>query len=274
MLCSKRGHSVALHRCHYYYKALVLHYIIAESLRSFLSVYKCWCSSNPRDNNNNIIYIPFQEGWDNCLLSMVIRVLCIFVSSGWDKKIRHSPFLWMLFRLAWLGSRLKGTYFSDVQLDTEENGCVSLQAAWGNSCPSQTCIFIRKNRNGRRMESIKWKSVDKGSPSNLTSTPMQMGAGKRWLRGHGGMWQAFMGSDRTGVLWIVSSAGAHLWSIHHPSNTDGCWWNGDETENDEEWEVWKHLKPTPKPLGITSSWGARRYQASFKRLDQRSIDTN
>ena len=48
----------------------------------------------------------------------------------------------------------------------------------------------------------------------------------------------------------------------------------DETENDEEIEVRKHLKPTPKPLGITSSWGARRYQAIFKRLDQRSIDTN
>ena len=42
--------------------------------------------------------------------------------------------------------------------------------------------------------------------------------------------------------------------------------------NDEEIEVRKHLKSTPKPLGITSSWGARRYQASFKRLDQRSID--
>jgi len=47
-----------------------------------------------------------------------------------------------------------------------------------------------------------------------------------------------------------------------------------EMENDEEGEVRKHLKPTPKPLGITSLWGARRYQASFKRLDQRSIDTD
>jgi len=45
-------------------------------------------------------------------------------------------------------------------------------------------------------------------------------------------------------------------------------------ENDEEIEVKKHLKPIPKPLGITSLWGARRYQASFKRLDQRSIDTD
>jgi len=29
--------------------------------------------------------------------------------------------------------------------------------------------------------------------------------------------------------------------------------SGDEMENDEEIEVRKHLKPTPKPLSITSS---------------------